>query len=75
MYSVSATWRWGAWIPIVIAGLGFAILLLLYHPPPRSNSSNLTRREVVLRIDYLGAIMSIAGIALFLLGLQWGGYN
>ena len=75
MYSVSSTWRWGAWIPIIVAGVGIPFLLFFYHPPPRSVSSGLTRREVALKIDYPGAVMSIAGISLFLLGLQWGGYN
>ena len=75
MYSVSSTWRWGAWMSIVIAGIGFAILLFSYNPPRRPNSMSYTKRDVLTHIDYIGGILSIGGIALFLLGLQWGGYT
>jgi len=51
------------------------MLLLFYWPPPRVNSVDLTRREILQRIDYMGGILSISGFALFLLGLQWGGYQ
>jgi len=57
------------------SGLNFVLLIIIYHPPPRPNSLGLTKREIISRIDYIGILLSISGIALFLLGLQWGGYN
>jgi hypothetical protein len=51
------------------------MLLLFYWPPPRPNSQGLTKFEVLKRIDYLGALLSIGGVALFLLGILWGGYQ
>ena len=62
-------------MPIIIAGVGFVILFISYHPPPRPNSMEYTRRDLLMHIDYIGGILSISGIGLFLLGLQWGGYN
>ena len=56
-------------------GVDFVLLLIFYHPPPRPNVSGLTYRQIIGRIDFIGAILSIGGISLFLLGLQWGGYN
>jgi len=75
MYSVTATWRWGAWIPLIFAGVGLVMVLVQYHPPPRSNSIDLTRSQVIGRVDYIGGILSISGLALLMDGLQMGGYN
>ena len=75
LYSASATWRWGAWINVILNGGTFGMLFLFYWPPPRENSKQLTRMQILGRIDYVGAILSIGGFALFLLGIQWGGYT
>ena len=75
IYSASSTWRYGAWINIILNGGTFFMLLLFYWPPPRVNSLNLSKMEVLARIDYIGGLLSIGGFALFLLGLQWGGYQ
>jgi Fungal trichothecene efflux pump (TRI12) len=49
------------------------MLLIWYHPPPRVNSVGLTKRQILMRIDYVGAVLSITGFVLFLVGLNWGG--
>jgi hypothetical protein len=48
---------------------------IFYHPPPRVNSTGLTNREIIAQIDFVGGILSIAGLILFLAGLLWGGYQ
>jgi MFS family permease len=68
-------WRYcgalcGAW-----AAVGFFGTLFFYFPPPRPNSSGLTRRQVIAEIDFLGGLLSISGMILFLGGLEWGGYQ
>lgn len=75
LYSASSTWRWGAWIVVIIMGGTLALLALFYWPPPRINSTGLTRRQVLARVDYIGGILSIGGFALFILAISWGGYN
>jgi hypothetical protein len=75
MYSVTASWRWGAWIPLIFASLGFFMVLFQYHPPPRTNSLDLSRFQIFSRVDYIGGILSISGIALLMDGLQMGGYT
>lgn len=75
LYAYYATWRWGAWITLIINGGTFILILIFYWPPPRVNSEGLTRRQVLARIDYVGGFLSITGFALFLLGIQWGGYT
>jgi hypothetical protein len=51
------------------------MIAIFYWPPPRKNIEGLTKMQILKRIDYLGGILSISGFALFLLGLQWGGYQ
>jgi len=69
------SWRWGPWISIIIAGINFILLVIFYRPPPRQNSLGLTKREVLGRVDFVGGALSIAGMSLFLMGLQWAGYT
>lgn len=75
LYSAASTWRWGAWIAVIIGGTNVILVLIFYHPPPRVNSLGLTRTEILQRIDFVGGLLSVSGLSLFLLGIQWGGYN
>lgn len=50
-------------------------MVIFYHPPPRANSYNLSRKETLRRIDFIGGLLSISGMLLFMMGLQWGGYG
>lgn len=63
-------WRYvaafcGGW-----AAIGLVLTFVFYHPPPRVNSEGLSRGEILKRIDYVGGILSIAGMLLFMAGLQ-----
>ncbi|GFG10531.1 hypothetical protein IFM61392_06444 [Aspergillus lentulus] len=68
-------WRYvgafcGAW-----GGFGLLATVFFYFPPPRVNSQGLGRKEVIRRIDFVGGLLSITGLILFLAGMQWGGYQ
>ncbi|KAH2657656.1 hypothetical protein KXW90_002662 [Aspergillus fumigatus] len=68
-------WRYvgafcGAW-----GGFGLLATVFFYFPPPRVNSQGLSRKEVIRRIDFVGGLLSITGLILFLAGMQWGGYQ
>ena len=75
LWSTNLSWRVGVWVPMGIAVGAFVSILFFYRPPPRVNSVDLNKRQILARIDYLGGILSIMGITLFLTGLQLGGYN
>ncbi|KAJ5092591.1 hypothetical protein NUU61_007461 [Penicillium alfredii] len=69
-----SSWRYvgafcGAW-----SGFGLLITVLFYTPPPRVNSTGLSRKEIIGRIDFVGGFLSITGLIVFLAGMQWGGY-
>lgn len=50
------------------------ITVIFYHPPPRVNSQGLSRKQVLKEIDYVGGLLSISGMLLFMMGMQWGGF-
>ena len=70
-----AGWRYVGLVCGIWAGIALAATLLFYHPPPRINSKGLSKMEVIQHIDFIGGILSISGMVLFLAGLVWGGYQ
>lgn len=69
------SWRYIGMICAIWAFIGFMGTALFYFPPPRVNSTGLSRMETAKRIDYIGGFLSIGGLLLFMMGLQWGGYQ
>lgn len=35
----------------------------------------LSRREIISQIDFVGGLLSISGMIMFMAGMQWGGYQ
>jgi len=70
-----AGWRWCGLLCGLWASVGFFLTLIFYFPPPRVNSSGLSRRQIVAQIDFVGGFLSISGMVLFMAGMQWGGYQ
>ncbi|TVY57147.1 Trichothecene efflux pump TRI12 [Lachnellula cervina] len=68
-------WRWCGLLGGLWMFLGFLVILFFYFPPPRINSTGLTRKQLIAQIDFVGGFLSVAGMILFLAGLQWGGYQ
>ncbi|KAF8247960.1 MFS general substrate transporter [Wilcoxina mikolae CBS 423.85] len=68
-------WRYCGLLSGVWAAFGFLATLIFYFPPPRVNSSGLSRSEIIGRIDFVGGFLSISGMILFMAGMQWGGYQ
>lgn len=71
----NGSWRWIGLFIALWSLIGLLLVFFFYHPPPRPNRTGLSRRELVKRLDLIGAILSAAGISLFLLAIIWGGYS
>lgn len=70
-----AGWRYCGLLCGIWAAIGFVLTLFFYFPPPRVNSLGLTKKEIISQIDFVGGILSISGMILFMAGMQWGGYQ
>lgn len=69
----SVNWRWIFLLIGVWSVLSFVVLLIWYNPPPQAASVGLSKKELLKRIDYIGCALSILGVVLFLVGINWGG--
>lgn len=58
----------GAW-----AAVGLIMTLIFYFPPPRVNSKGLSRMEVFKQIDFIGGLLSISGMLVFMMGCNGEG--
>ncbi|TKA79621.1 hypothetical protein B0A49_00968, partial [Cryomyces minteri] len=70
-----SNWRYIGVVCGVWAFIGLVLTAVFYFPPPRVNSQGLSRNEILAQIDYVGGLLSIAGMLLFMMGMQWGGYQ
>ncbi|OCK84723.1 MFS multidrug transporter-like protein [Lepidopterella palustris CBS 459.81] len=70
-----STWRYCGLLAGLWAFIGLVLTAIFYFPPPRVNSQGLSNREILAQIDYVGGVLSISGMLLFMMGMQWGGYQ
>lgn len=74
LIAANSQWRYVGVMIIVYTAVGLLITFFFYKPPPRINSSSLSKKEALARIDVVGGFTSIAGIILLIAGILWGGY-
>jgi len=63
-------WRYCGVIICVWTGLGLIFTAVFYFPPPRPNTKGMSRAEIVREIDFVGGLLSIGGMVLFMAGMQ-----
>lgn len=66
----TSSWRYVGLFCGLWAAVGLVLTLIFYHPPPRVNAEGLTKKQILGRIDYVGGLLSISGMLLFMAGLQ-----
>ncbi|KAF9886959.1 hypothetical protein FE257_010700 [Aspergillus nanangensis] len=68
------TWRWAYYLNIITTGCALLLFAVFYHPPTFAMLHvGQTKRRRLLSLDYGGLFLLVAGLVLFLLGLNWGG--
>lgn len=48
--------------------MGLVMTVIFYHPPPRVNSLGMTTMETIRQIDFVGGLLSVSGMVLFMAG-------
>ncbi|CAG9988255.1 unnamed protein product [Clonostachys byssicola] len=67
------TWRWCFWINLPIGAAAFVLLLFIMKMPQSSQpEQNLSFREKVAKLDFLGIVLTIAAVCCLVLALQFG---
>ena len=70
LIAAHTSWRYVGLFCGLWAFVGFLTTLLFYFPPLRVNSKGLSRREIIRQIDFIGGLLSISGVTLFIMALQ-----
>ncbi|ROV89507.1 hypothetical protein VSDG_08520 [Cytospora chrysosperma] len=75
LISYYSSWRYIGLFCALWAFIGLVLTALFYFPPPQTNTDGMSRREILLKTDLVGGLLSVSGLILFMAGMQWGGYN
>ncbi|TKA69436.1 hypothetical protein B0A49_03776, partial [Cryomyces minteri] len=72
--NTAAGWRWSFYLDIIVAGLAVILFFFFYHPPNfQLLHKNRSKMEQLKRMDFVGFALFTGGLAIFIMGLSWGG--
>lgn len=66
LIAAHANWRYCCLFAGLWALMGLLGVLFFYHPPPRPAELGRTKKEILGEIDYVGGLLSISGMIVFL---------
>jgi MFS family permease len=70
----AAGWRWSYYLDIIVAGLAVVLFFFFYHPPNfHLLHTNRSKMQQFKRQDFVGFVLFVGGLCLFIMGLSWGG--
>lgn len=70
----AAGWRWSYYLDVIVSGLAVLLFFLCYHPPNfHLLHINRSKMEQLKRQDFVGFVLFVGGLLLFIMGLSWGG--
>ena len=67
------SWRGLFYLSFGIECLSGVLIFIFYHPDDTNSRSEETKLDQLKSLDYIGAILGISGLVLFLLGVSFGG--
>ncbi|KAJ5638385.1 hypothetical protein N7490_008264 [Penicillium lividum] len=68
----TSTWRNVLWLCFAIEVTSFIAIFVFYHPAD-GHLTMATKWEQIKLLDYVGGLLGISGLVLFLLGISFGG--
>lgn len=73
--NTAAGWRWSYYIGIICNALSLVLYQFFYHPPKydQLHVGGKTKWQQFKDLDFVGLLLFLGGIILFLVGLSWGG--
>jgi hypothetical protein len=69
------TWRVSIWICMGWNTVSFIGIGAFYFPTSQTRAHGQSAKEILKKIDYVGGLLSITGLVLFLVAMQAGGYS
>lgn len=67
----ASTWRYVGLLVALWNFIGLVLCVVCYKDPAR-NVPVRPRSEILKEIDYIGGLLSTAGVTCFMMGMQWG---
>ena len=64
-----SNWRFNGYLIGAWNLVGLILVLFCYKDPAKRNRR---AKEILGEVDYIGGILSVGGVTLFMMGLQWG---
>lgn len=75
LISFHSCWRYIGVVTAVWAFIGLVLTVIFYTPPPRIEEGSGNKIRLLKRTDFVGGILSIAGVSAVEAGLLGGGYQ
>lgn len=66
-----SSWRWVGMLVCIWNFVGLLLVAFFYKDPAR-NVPVRPRKEILGEVDYIGGLLSTAGVICFMMGMQWG---
>lgn len=70
----NASWRW-VYILGAITGVISFVGTFIFYIPPTKPLRDITRKQLLMELDYIGISLYTLGLTLFLVGLNFGGVS
>lgn len=65
----SSNWRYNGYLVGGWNFIGLVLVMCFYKEPSRTKRS---AKEILGEVDFIGGLLSTAGVVLFMMGMQWG---